>query len=381
MPKPLHLTFVVTRANDVGGAQVHVRDLALALKLRGHCVSVISGPPGPLSHSLLEHGIEYRCAPDLQRAIQPVKDVRAFLQIRQILSELQPDLVSTHSSKAGVLGRLAARSLRLPVLFTAHGWSFGRGRPWPQRWLYQLLERAMAPAGSGLIAVSNADRDLAIRTHVGRREHSVTIHNGMPEIGPELVADAGRNPPALVMVARFAPPKDHAFVLHALSALIDRAWRVSFVGDGPELEESESLAQELGLWDRVSFLGYRRDVAEILSRHQAFLLASRFEGFPRSILEAMRAGLPVLSTDVGGVLEAVEDGVTGFVVPVGDLATFTDRLGRLIEDPDLRLRMGARARDRYQDLFRLERMVDANLLVYHHAVEGQPIGSMHPRRP
>jgi glycosyltransferase involved in cell wall biosynthesis len=371
----LHVTFVVTRADDIGGAQVHVRDLALALQQRGHRISVISGRPGPLSSELAQQGVEFRSAPHLGRAIRPVSDVRAFVELRRTLRELQPDLVSTHSSKAGVLGRLAARSLGLPALFTAHGWSFGKGRPWPQRWLYQLVEKAVAPLGGGVVTVSHADLDLALRAGVARPDRLITVHNAMPPIGTDLFAHPGNTPPALVMVARFAPPKDQTFVLEALSLLTDRAWSLSFVGEGPGEQAARRLSMTLGLDERVSFLGYRPNVAELLSGHQIFTLASNFEGLPRSVLEAMRAGLPVVSTDVGGVREAVEHGESGFIVPVGDRRAFADCLARLLDLPELRVRMGARARSRFEDRFSFEKLVDSTLAVYGNIIAGEPLGS------
>lgn len=369
MSGTLHVVFVITRADDIGGAQVHVRDLAAALDQRGHRVTVVSGPPGVLSAQLQDRGIEFRSAPHLARPIGPVRDVRAFLEIRHILADLRPDLVSTHSSKAGVLGRIAARSLGLPVLFTAHGWSFGEGRPWPQRWLYQLIEWAASPFGSRIVTVSSADLELAASASVAPRERMVTVRNAMPDVAGDLLAEPGASPPGLVMVARFAPQKDHASVLRALATVRDREWTMTFVGEGPGEAATQRMARDLGLEDRIEFLGFRSDVPQLLARHQVFVLASAFEGLPRSILEAMRAGLPVIATDVGGVREALGDGSAGCLVAPRDVQALAHDLRRLIEDPGLRERMGREARRRYRDHFAFDRLVDETMAVYREVLD------------
>ena len=130
----------------------------------------------------------------------------------------------------------------------------------------------------------------------------------------------------LTMVARFEPQKDHPSLLKALARLRNHAWRLELIGEGPLLERTRDLARSLGIADRVEFLGQRSDVAERLATSQVYVLSSNWEGFPRSILEAMRAGLPVVASDVAGVSEAVVDGVTGYVVPRGETEPWQRRL-------------------------------------------------------
>jgi glycosyltransferase involved in cell wall biosynthesis len=166
------------------------------------------------------------------------------------------------------------------------------------------------------------------------------------------------------MVARFQEQKDHALLLTALSGLRDRPWQLELIGDGPLQPAVEEQARRLGLDRQVQFLGVRRDVAERLARSQLFVLATRWEGFPYTTLEAMRAGLPVIASDVGGVREAVAHGETGFLVPRGDVEALRRRLSELLAAPELRRRLGAAGRRSFETTFTFERMIDKTAAVY-----------------
>ena len=360
----MKIVYIVTRADPIGGAQVHVRDLALALLKRGHEPVVVTSGEGPYAEGLRAAGIETIILDSLVMAINPVQDTRAIWQVRRVLNRLQPDLVSTHSSKAGIVGRLAARSVGIPVVFTAHGWAYTTGVPAPKATIYGWLERLAAPLAHKIITVSDFDRELAISRRVAQADKLVTIHNGMPDVPLEQRADPSRSPARLAMIARFEPQKDHITLLQALAGLKHEAWQLDLIGDGPLLPQARELSGRLGLDDRVQFWGQRMDVAARLAESQVALLITKWEGFPRSILEAMRAGLPVIASAVGGVAESVRDGDNGFTVPRGDVGALQERLLQLLGNPDLRCRMGRSARERYEHEFMLARTVSRTLSVY-----------------
>lgn len=360
----MKLAFIVTRSDPIGGSQIHIRDLSQALLARGHEVTVFTGAEGTFTEQLSERGVRWAVIPHLRRAIRASDDLRAFFEIRRAFKALRPDLVSTHVAKAGFLGRLAAWSLGLPVIFTAHSWCFTEGVPWKSALLYRWGERFSAPFSARIITVCEFDRQLAIRQRVAPRRQLVTVHNGMPDVPPEFRATPERSPVLLTMVARFEPQKDHASLLHALARLNQYPWQLDLIGDGPLLGRTQNLTSDLGIADRVRFLGQRGDVAARLAGSQAYVLSSNWEGFPRSILEAMRAGLPVVASDVAGVSEAVENGVTGFVVPRGDSEAWRLRLEQLLTDPALRARLGASGRVRYEQRFTFERTLADTLAVY-----------------
>jgi glycosyltransferase involved in cell wall biosynthesis len=359
------IAYVITRSEPMGGAQVHVRDLSVALSREGHDVTVLTGGTGRFTEELTDHGVSWLPIPHLQSAIHPLADARAFGHLRAALKTLRPELVSTHSSKAGVLGRIAARSLRSPVIFTAHGWAFTPGSPRRTAALYRFVERSVAPLAARIITVSDFDRELAIRAGVAAADHVTTIHNGVPDTGLEHRADPTRSPVRLIMVARFEQQKDHRTLLESLAGLTDLSWHLDLVGEGPALPATEALAERLGLDQRVQFWGARRDIAHRLAGAQVFMLISNWEGFPRSILEAMRAGLPVVASNVGGVSESVQHERTGIVVPRGDVEVLRAGLRRLLTNPDVRGRMGADGRRRYEELFRLELTAARTVAVYH----------------
>lgn len=360
----LRIVFVISRADDIGGAHIHVRDLSTALRSRSVDAIVLTGGEGRLADQLRERGIPVHCLRNLQRSVGPFRAFMAVLEIRQRLWELHPDLVSTHSTTAGLLGRLAARSLGIPVLFTAHGWGFTEGRPWSQRLVFWLVEWAAAPLAARIITVCESDLKAAARTRLTRQARLVAISNAMPDVGASLRARPERSPPRVVMVARLSWWKDHATLLRALARLVDLEWELELVGDGPLRPEIEALSASLGITSRVCFSGFRSDVASRLAEAQLFVLATRWEGFPRSILEAMRAGLPVIASDVGGVRESVRDGETGFLVPQGDVNALCDSLRILLTSPADRFLMGAAGRALYERRFSMERLVVDTTAVY-----------------
>ena len=359
----MRVAYVITRADDIGGAQVHVSDLADHLRRTGHASVVISGRRGPLTERLEARGIEHIEVPDLVRSIRPLSDLRAVLQIRRALRDWGPDLVSTHSSKAGLLGRIAARSLDIPVLFTAHGWAFTPGTPLVSRTAYRWIERAFAPLAARIITVSRYDAQLAAQAGISA-DRLRAVHNGMPDTDSVGRAELAGDEPRIVMVARFGPQKDHDTLFRALARLTDVPWKLALVGDGEGRPLAEARARELGIADRVEFRGRSDDVGAVLAESQVFALISNWEGFPRSILEAMRAGLPVVASDVGGVSESVEEGRTGLLVPRGDDRTLADRLRKLVDSPSERGALGREARHRFVEEFEFRTMAERTLEVY-----------------
>lgn len=360
----MKIAYIVTRADPVGGVQIHIRDLALAVMAQGHSPTVITSGSGPFVEALRAQGVPTILLRHLSVPINPVRDLRALREIRATLKAMRPDLLSTHNAKVGILGRLAAWSLGIPVVYTAHGWAFTPGIPPLNAAAYRQIERLAGPLSSKIIAVSEFDRRLALEAGIVAPERVVTVHNGMPDVAASLKADPGRTPARLVMVARFQAQKDHPTLLRALAGLQQHSWQLDLIGNGPLMGEMESLAATLGIGPRVRFLGQRMDVDQLLAQAQIGLLVSNWEGFPRSILEAMRAGLPVVASSVAGIEESVLDGETGFLVPRGGVEALQERLTRLLTDPELRVRLGAQGRARYEQHFTLGQCVARTLAVY-----------------
>jgi len=362
---PLRVAYVVTRSDQVGGANVHVRDLARWLRARGHEAKVWVGGSGPFLDLLQEADVPFEVVPSLRREIRPATDAAAALQLLLGLRRWRPDVLSLHTAKAGALGRLVASAVGAPTLYTAHGWSFAPGTPESEARRHRSFERWLARWPGLIVDVCEHDRALAVGAGVGREARHVIVHNGMPARPDVAAARPERQPPRLVMVARFEPPKDHATLFRALATLDTRLpWQLTLVGDGPGRGVATRLAEELGIGSRLDWTGALTDVAPTLATAQAFVLASRWEGFPRSILEAMRGGLPVVASDVGGTREAVLDGETGYVVPPNDVPALAGALTRLLTDPERRARLGNAGRRRFAERFTFERMAARTLALY-----------------
>lgn len=368
------LFYLVTQS-IVGGAQMHILHCATALRDEFKIIVGV-GSDGPLAERLRETGIPVHVIPSLVREIDPVRDVRAVVETARLFRRVRPDLVTCHSSKAGVVGRAAARWVGAPALFTVHGWAFTEGVSERRRRFYVRAERMAARWARRIICVSEYDRQLALRHGVGRLNQLVIIHNGVPDLPAEYRAAPGNGDPVrLIMVARFSEQKDHLLLLRALAGLETEAdFEVLFAGEGELEPRARAAAERLGLASRVRFLGTRSDVPALLARAQVFVLVSNWEGFPLTIVEAMRAGLPVVASDVGGSREAVVDGETGFLVPRGDENMLRERLRRLLLDAELRARMGAAGYTRFRANFTLDQMLEKTKRVYYQVLEEATAG-------
>lgn len=363
----MKILFIITRADAVGGAQLHVKDLALRLLKDGHQVMVLTGFRGKYNDLLKQNGIQNIACPTFKNNINPLEDWQTLSFIKQTISQFKPDLVATHSSKAGILGRWASKQCKVPCVFTAHGWSFTEGIPEPRRTIYQLLEQWAAKFTDQIICVSEYDRQLGIKAGI-EPNRLVKIHYGISDISPELIANPGySNPVRIVMVARFEPQKDHRTMLMALQTL--KEVELDFIGDGPGMETYKIMAKELGVADRVNFLGFCSNVTERLAQYQIFALITNWEGFPISTLEAMRAGLPTVVSDVNGCAEAIIEGETGYCIQRGDVETLRNRLRTLITDSELRVKMGRLARQRYEREYIFETMYQRTMETYQKALK------------
>lgn len=355
------LLYLITRA-ETGGAQIHVLELLKGLQ---KCFDLHLGVGGEgfLTSEARKLGVSVHLLPSLIQPLHPKKDLAAVHQVIALLKKVQPSLVHLHSSKAGLVGRLAARAACVPAVFTAHGFAFTDGVSWRRKLVALPSEWLAARLGGHIIAVSRYDYDLAQHYRVAAPSQMTLVYNGIPDVPYRGMPEQGEMV-RVVMVARFAPPKDHALLLKALEELKNLDWELELIGDGPLQPLVQAEAVRLGLENRVRFAGACTDVAKRLAKAQVFVLISNYEGLPLSILEAMRAGLPVIASKVGGVAEAVVDGETGFLAPRGDAQALRIRLAQLIGDSQLRMQMGLAGRTRYETYFTLEQMLEKTLAVY-----------------
>lgn len=364
----MKILYGITRT-ELGGAQLHLLTLLRAAQSRGE-VELMYGTDdvGAGTDSLVAMvkamGIPVHPVPSLVAPLSPTKDFQALKEMTQVIRKVNPDLVHLHSSKAGLLGRLASRLVGKPVVFTAHGWAFTDGVSWSRKLLAVVLERLAAPLSSRIISVSAYDAALARKWKVGSARQVLTLPNGVPSDAPvQNSAGTEDRRVRVLMAARFAVPKAQDALIRAVAEVPELdAW---LVGDGPNLVAMQQLAVQQGLQDRVFFLGRRSDVPELMAQADIFALISDYEGFPISTLEAMRAGLPTIVSDVGGAGEAVLHGITGYVVGREDHPSLVKILRQLATDPVRRKLMGEASRARFLSRYTSDVMIQEVWKVYH----------------
>jgi glycosyltransferase involved in cell wall biosynthesis len=365
MSEKPRLLILITLA-EAGGAQTAVSLLLPGLTDELDVIVAAHGS-GPLRNAAAAAGVPFVQLEHMRRAINPWQDALALLELVRLCRRLRPNIVHAHSSKAGALGRLAAALAGVPVrIFTVHGWSFAAYGGLPGR-LYLLVERRLRRLTTAVVCVAAAARDVGVAAGACRSERTVVIHNAvdLASFGrPEHIDGA----PRVVSIGRFAFPKDFTTLVEALAA-VQAEYRAAFVGEGPLLREVAATIEARGLTERIDLLGTRCDVPDVLASADIFVLSSRSEGFPISILEAMGAGLPVVATDVGGVDESVVEGETGLLIPAGDPGALAAALDLLLTDRALRQRLGAAGRERVRRQFDVAGFRQAHVELYRRELE------------
>ncbi|MGH3372045.1 MAG: glycosyltransferase family 4 protein, partial [Nocardioidaceae bacterium] len=316
-------------------------------------------PEGDLFEEAARLGVRVVTVPNLHRAVRPLADLRAVVGLVRLFKRERPDIVHTHSSKAGLVGRLAARLAGVPAIaHTVHGWSFHDEMPRLVRRAVVVTERLAARWTSLIVVVGERDAEIGRVERIGHQASYALIRSGIEvaaySTSPEARAKARsafgipEGVPLVGTVTRLSRQKDPTTLLTAVRLVVDVRPDVHcvIVGDGPLRSEVEAHVRELGLRSQVTLLGARDDVAALLPGFDAFVLSSRWEGLPRVVIEAMAAGVPVVATDVGGVAEAVDDGTSGLLVPVGDEHALAQAVLRVIGDPVLAADMGRAAETR-----------------------------------
>ncbi len=330
---------------------------------------LVTGKQGWLTEQAQNLGIETHIIPDIVREISPTHDWKANKELQNLFCHIRPDLVHCHSSKAGILGRWAARQCGIPSVFTAHGWAFTDGVPETKRKIYRLIEKIAGKWCKKIICVSEYDKNLALREIPQLKDKLVTVHNCIPDTAFQKnwkeFDDEKEMALEIVTVARFSPQKKILETLNVVNNAVCQGIKLhlTFIGDGPLFAQAVSQTKKMGIENYVTFLGARTDVEKLLPNYDLFLLLSNWEGFPISIIEAMRAGLPVMASDVGGVREAVSDGRNGWLIPRDDHRVL-NLLNQIAENPSYLKKMALNARKHYEQDFMIKNMTDQIFSVY-----------------
>lgn len=322
-----------------------------------------------MDEALAISGITVKRSKFLERPINPLKDLLALFEIYSFIREKQIDVVHTHSSKAGIVGRLAARMARVRIIIhTVHGWSFNDYQPFWTRLMYICLERWTGGFSDRLIVVSRYDQEKGLSNNIANENKYSLIRYGIDYAEFSAEQDAGKARQELGigaddlvvgMIACFKPQKSPGDFVR-LAGLINQSLpgvRFVLVGDGALRGNIEKLISKYNLRRNMFLLGWRDDIQEILSIVDVFVLTSLWEGLPISVLEAIASGKPVVATDTGGIKEVVFENKTGFLVSPGDVKTMAEKVKILLNNKDLRFKIGNNARGRLGESYRLDSMV------------------------
>lgn len=376
----IRVLHIITRL-DVGGSTENTVISATRMPRPEFACSLISGqtanPPPSLAESLSQAGVPWIQIQHLRRPVNPISDCRTLWQLHRAIRRMRVDIVHTHSSKAGFLGRLAAQMAGVPhIVHTPHGHVFeGYFSPVATR-AFIALEQLAARWTDRIITLSDEEGRDHLKMGIGRPEQFVTIPSGV-----DLDAVTAASPvrlvsgrPVIGAVARLVPIKGLHYLVDAAPEILRRCADARFllVGDGEMRPALEAQARALGLSDRIVFAGYREDIPSVIAGMDIVALPSINEGMGRVLVMAMALGKPIVATRVGGVAELLGDGEAGLLVPARDPIALAEAIGTLLQDPTRAQTLGEAGRRRALR-YSAEAMLDALTKVYREVMtHGRP---------
>jgi glycosyltransferase involved in cell wall biosynthesis len=351
----------------LSGAQRSMLESLKQLDRARYEVEVVCKNPGPLTEELDRLRIPVHFAPSLDRPLRPWRDYKAYRELCRIFAAGRYDIVHTHSSKPGVLGRIAARRVGVPcVIHHVHAFAFHEFSPWPKRWFYGQIERRAARYCDQMLFVNREERDFVVDEGWLPAENCLTVYNGA-----DLDAAHPRNCQRyrqiyrsqwraaddeiiILFLGRLEYPKQ-PLLLAEIAASLERlrphdAWRLVVAGSGPDEAPLARAIEALGVQHRVKLLGWQTDPLAVLHAADVTLLTSLAEGLPRSLIEAQAVGLPIVASAAKGNREVVTE-ESGFLCPPKDPTWFARALARLIDFPEMRAAMGRAARRHAEQCF------------------------------
>ena len=332
-------------------------------------------------YMLKDYEIDFEIIEDMSRSINLIKDFKSFLKIKKIIKEFKPDIVHTHASKSGVLGRLAAITSKVPIIVhTFHGHVFHSYFGNLKTKLFILLERYLAKKSSAIITSANLQRKELIdvfKICPENKTHTIQLGFDLDKFQEENLSKRNvfrdefklaADDIAIGIVGRLTPIKNHSFFLKAVKKLLNettRKFKVFIVGDGEDRLTLEKLCSKLNLTINsdgvldplIYFTSWRKDMDNVYAGLDIVALTSKNEGTPVTLIEAQASNKPIVTTNVGGVMDVVKENITAFVSDKYDFNRFSDNLKVLVEDDSKRINMGGAGYNHVSELFSYKRLV------------------------
>lgn len=369
--RKLNVLHTITKL-ELGGAQENTLYTLQNLNRERYNLFLAANDKGILIEKAKElKDVKAFFIPELVRPINPLKDLIALIKLFRFCKREKIDIIHTHSSKAGISGRWAARFAKVSIItHTIHGWGFYPKQNFLKRRLFILLEKITGKITDRLIAVSQANIETGIQNRIGEKEKYILTRSGIKssqfqnvevkivekkkELGLE------EDTKVVAMIACFKPQKAPLDFVKVANQVIKKRPKTQFllIGDGELRPEIERLTKEFNLEKKVILTGWRRDIPQILKVIDILALTSRWEGLPRVFPEAMASGLPIVATKVDGAPEAIEEGANGFLVSVGDIRGMAEKIIALLDNSELAEEMGKKGKEKVFPEFDIDLMVE-----------------------
>ncbi|MBU4561760.1 glycosyltransferase family 4 protein [bacterium] len=369
--RKLNILHIITKL-ELGGAQENTLYTLKNLDRKRYNLFLAANDEGILVEEAKRmKDVEAFFIPELIRPISPLKDLMALVKLFRFCKREKIDIIHTHSSKAGILGRGAAKLARVPIItHTIHGWGFYPKQGLLKKRLFIFLEKMTAKITDRLIAVSRANIETGIENRIGRKEKYTLIRSGIkPFRFQNVEVDVAEKKKELgleedtkvvAMIACLKPQKAPLDFVKVANQVIKKRPKTQFllIGDGRLRPEIERLIKTFDLEKKVILAGWRKDIPQILKVIDVLTLTSRWEGLPRVFPEAMASELPIVATKVDGASEAVEEGVNGFLISVGDIGGMAEKIISLLDNPGMAKKMGKKGKEKVFPEFDIDLMVE-----------------------
>jgi glycosyltransferase involved in cell wall biosynthesis len=388
--KKIKILYLIT-ISEFGGAQKYVLDMAKNLKDE-HDVMVAYGEAGSnslLMDKLTEAGIRHQELKNLKRDIRIIKDIKALFEITKLINKFRPNIVHLNSSKISILGTLAGmicrlgwKNRRLKIVYTVHGWVFNEPMAYLKKIFYIYAEKLSSYAKDQVICIDNFDLRLAKNTLKIKSSKLTVIYLGLdiekinlyekpeaqeillnkfpicsPEFKPKIFIGA---------IGHLYKTKGYEYMIAAMEIVCrkQKNFALFIIGEGDERLRLEKLIRKFRLENNVFLSGSLDQAANLLMAFNIYVCSSVKEGLPYTILEAMYAGLPIVTTDVGGIPDMIHHNKNGLLVESKNPDQLAERILKLLNDDNLKLKLGANAHKIVLDKFKLERMIDDTKYIY-----------------
>lgn len=376
---PLRILHIVGDSK-FGGGSIMVLKLAQRAREAGYDVSVLT-TDSVFQQVLKEYNIKIVDLDVIWREIRPVKDLFGLYKLYSYLRKNRYDIIHTHTSKAGFVGRIAARLAGVPIIIhTVHGFAFHEESNFIEVKLFSFLEKIAGYFCDKIVTVSEFHRKWALKLKIANEDKIVSIPNGIakdrviPKRKREVIREElklSEDDFIILTTGRLAPQKGIEYLIRAVPLLISKieSFKLLIVGEGPLRDYLEDLVRELKIVQYVYFLGFRRDVGDLLNIADVVVLPSLWEGLSIALLEAMAASKPIITTSIGSNIEVLEDGVAGILVPSKNVERLAEAILKLYEDKDFRKKIALAGYNRYRDCYTEERMLDKYMELYKEMID------------